>query len=77
MIRRLRHRRKGGQALVEYMLALFLAASIAVLVEGITKNGIKMLWCRMAASIAAACPPSAGCFTPEAITDALACRQAF
>jgi hypothetical protein len=69
MIRRMRHRREGGQALVEYVLALLLAGGIAVMVQNLTKNGIKSLWRRMAADIAAACPTNQGCMKPDAIPD--------
>jgi hypothetical protein len=70
MIRRLRHRRRTrGQALVEYVLALGLAAGIAVAVERLAKNGIRSVWRRMAADVAAACPPSAGCYRPDAIPE--------
>ena len=69
MLRRLRRRHKRGQALVEYVLALVLAAGIAMMVERMTKNGIRALWRRMAADIAAACPPGQGCYKPEAIPD--------
>ena len=55
--------------MVEYVLALVLAAGIAMMVERMTKNGIRALWRRMAADIAAACPPGQGCYKPEAIPD--------
>jgi hypothetical protein len=61
--------KRAGQALVEFVLMLLLAFSMAIIVQRITRSSIRTIWVRMAAEIAPPCPASVGCVRPEAIPE--------
>ena len=55
-------RKKSGQALVEYVLLVFIIVGIFTSIQYITLSGIGRLWKKLGSEIAAPCPT---CPAPE------------